>query len=290
MYHRMTLVVLCVQFIFMFIYSTFFRELTYFKRLCRACKSLRIVSVIDVKGKSALCIYLTVYAYDGNTDHYRAWYHYMCGNWKPSYLLFRKTQDDSWELFYKYIGLVARFPSRFASSSHRIGTISSNEKPLTRTWISCRNYSRIFPQNPLFEGIFFEYGKSVEGEGRCEINATGIVSSVSRRVLREVRTRENCREYRSEGRVCVPSLVYRPRYLVAPTYISSLQCYTYSWAAVQSNLELSLSSMSRVLGRYLRSGFTSFLRQTADITGGKRRMRYRREHREVQIQCLRNLL
>lgn len=55
-------------------------------------------------------------------------------------------------------------------------------------------------------------------------------------------------------------------------------------AAVQSNLELSLSNTSRVLGRCLRSGFTSFLRWTADITGGKRRMRYRGAHREAQIE------
>lgn len=126
------------------------------------------------------------------------------------------------------------------------------------------------------------------GEGeplRSGISETGVISSAFRRVLREVRTRENCREYRSESRVCVPSLVYRPRYLVAPTHrTSSLQRYTYSWAAVQSNLELSLSNTSRVLGRCLRSGFTIFLRRTADITGGKRRMRYRGAHREAQIE------
>lgn len=59
--------------------------------------------------------------------------------------------------------------------------------------------------------------EKIRGESlRGGINA-GMISPASRRVvLREVR--ENCREYRSESRVCVPNLVYRPRYLVAPTH------------------------------------------------------------------------
>lgn len=68
------------------------------------------------------------------------------------------------------------------------------------------------------------------------------------------------------------------------THTSLLERYIYSGAAVQSNLELSLSNTFRVLGRCLRSGFTNFLHRTADITGGKRRMRYRSEHREAQIE------
>lgn len=122
-----------------------------------------------------------------------------------------------------------------------------------------------------------------------------MISFASRRVFREVRTRENCREYRSESRVCAPRLQAPVSCCThTHTHTHTLYCFNVTYiagAAVQSNLELSLSNTSRVLGRCLRSGFTSFLRQTADITGGKRRMRYRSVHREAQIEntvCLRN--
>jgi len=234
-----------------------------------------------------MCIYSTR-VLNNNTDHYRAQYHYICGNRKPSYL-FSKNARWFLKLFYtiQKIGSTARLSSRF------VGSVSSNRNNFVegaiRAWVTRKNYSRVFPQNSYFSSIssistspgnFRWIWKNWRGDDRCVATRRQrdrMISSAFRRVLRVVCTRENCREYRSESRVCVsftgPDICCT--HTDIRTHFIASMLHIYSGAAVQSNLELSLSNTSRVLGRCLRSGFTSFLRRTADIIGGKRRVRYR---------------
>lgn len=124
-------------------------------------------------------------------------------------------------------------------------------------------------------GIFDEYGKETGEEEkslRGRINETGDdFFCFSSRPSRGSYSRKLPRVSIREPGMC---LVYRPPVSCCThtsRFIAST-LHTYSRIAVQSNLELSLSNTSRVLGRCLRSGFTIFLRRTtADITGGKRR-------------------
>ena len=130
----------CVKFIFVLIYSTFLRELTYVPRglvVSRAggiaswnarVNLYRICYRRQRKIWFALCIYL-IRVLNNNTDHYLAQYHYM-QQAETSVSLFEK--NARWFLritLYEYIGWDFHRTSRVPS--HRTGTISLKGKPFT---------------------------------------------------------------------------------------------------------------------------------------------------------------